>query len=77
VRHLGSKVERPPLKLEGFVRIALAPGETKTVRIPLKAAQLAYWDVARKAFQVEAEPVELMIGASAGDIRLRRQVTVR
>ena len=77
VRHLGSKVERPPMKLEGFARIPLAPGETKTVRIPLKAAQLAYWDAARKAFQVEAEPVELMIGASAADIKLRRQVTVR
>jgi len=65
------------MKLEGFARIPLAPGETKTVRIPLKAAQLAYWDAARKAFQVEAEPVELMIGASAADIKLRRQVTVR
>jgi len=77
VRHLGSKVERPPLKLEGFSRVRLAPGETKTVRIPLNASQLAYWNVAARKFVVEREPIELMIGASSADIKLRRTVQIR
>ena len=77
VQHLGSKVERPKLQLAGFGRIHLSPGETKTVRIPLKASQLAYWDTSRKAFVVEKEPVRLVIGASAADIRLRAEVLVR
>jgi len=77
VQHLGSKVERPALKLAGFTRVRVAPGETKTVQIPLKASQLAYWDTARKEFVVEQEPVKLMIGASAADITLRADVQVR
>ena len=77
VRHLGSKVERPPLKLEGFSRVRLEPGQTKTVQIPLKASQLAYWDTGRKEFVVEREPVQLMVGASSADIRLRMDVQVQ
>jgi beta-glucosidase len=77
VQHLGSKVDRPALQLAGFSRIHLAPGETKTVRIPLKAQQLAYWDTSRKAFVVEPEPVRLMIGASSADVRLRAESEVQ
>jgi beta-glucosidase len=77
VRHLGSKVARPAIQLAGFQRVQLAPGQTKTVRIPLKAAQLAYWNAASKAMTVEPEPIELQIGASSADIRLRRAIEVR
>jgi beta-glucosidase len=77
VQHLGSKVERPALQLAGFRRVHLAAGETKTVTIPLRASQLAYWDVARKAFVVEKEPVRLRIGASSADLTLGTDVEVR
>jgi beta-glucosidase len=76
VQHLKSAVARPTLELEGFQRVSLAPGETRTVAITLKASQLAYWNVAKHAFQVEAEPVKLMIGASSADIRLSAQLDV-
>ncbi len=77
VQHLGSKVERPKLSLAGFGRIRLAPGETKTVEIPLSAAQLAYWDVGQKAFVVEKDSVRLLIGASSADIKLHADVPVQ
>jgi beta-glucosidase len=77
VAHLGSKVARPSEALEGFQRVTLWPGETRTVAIPLKAAQLAYWNAARHAFEVEAEPVKLMIGDSSADIKLTRTVMVQ
>jgi len=77
VRHPRSKVARPALQLEGFSRVHLAPGEMRTVHIPLQASQLAYWDQARKTFVVEQEPVELMIGASSADIKLRRTIALR
>jgi beta-glucosidase len=77
VQHLGSKVTRPALQLAGFSRIHLAPGETKTVRVPLKATQLAYWDTSRKAFVVEQESIRLMIGASSADVRLRAEMEVQ
>ncbi len=57
--------------------LVVDPGETKTVPIPLKASQLAYWDTGRKAFVVEKEAVRLVIGASAADLRLRAEIQVR
>ncbi|HWW75218.1 MAG TPA: glycoside hydrolase family 3 C-terminal domain-containing protein, partial [Pyrinomonadaceae bacterium] len=76
VRHVGSKVERPLRELKGFARVFLKPGEVKTVTLPLKAAALAYWDAARHRFVVERDRVELLVGSSSADIRLRKTVRV-
>ena len=77
VHHLKSKVERPAEQLKGFQRITLQPSQTRTVQIPLKAADLAYWDEKQSAFKVEAEPVSLMIGESAKDIRLTSTIRIQ
>jgi len=76
VKHLGSKVERPREELKGFRRVTLAPGETKTVEMPLKASALAWWDEKLPGFRVESEPVSVMIGNSASDIQTSTTVHV-
>lgn len=76
IQCLKSKVQRPRKELEGFERVSLAPGETKTVQIPLKASQLAYWDEQQNGFKVETEPVKLMIGDSSADIKLATTIPV-
>jgi beta-glucosidase len=55
IRYPNSSVRRPRKELKGFKRVALQPGQTKTVRIELKASQLAYWDSARKGFVIEGD----------------------
>ena len=70
VKHLHSKVQRPREELEGFQRVTIQPGQTRTVSIALPASRLAYWDAKAHAFRVEAEPVRLMIGDSSADISL-------
>jgi len=70
VTHFGSKVERPLKELKGFERVTLKPGETKTVQIPLAASNLAYWNEKSGAFEVESEPVKVMVGDSSADIKL-------
>jgi beta-glucosidase len=77
VRHLASKVSRPREELEGFQRVTVQPGQTRTVEIPFPASRLAYWNVAANAFRVEAEPVRIMIGNSSKDIQLSTTVNVR
>ena len=77
VKHLMSKVERPVEELKGFQRVTLKPNETKTLEIPLKASSLAFWDVRRGKFTVEAEPVKLMIGSSSKKIMLTTRVNVQ
>ncbi len=78
VRYPESKVGRPRKQLRGFARIALAPGEAKTVTVHLAAADLAYWNAARHAWVVEPGRVELLVGRSSADadVQLRGMVTV-
>ena len=75
IAHPRSKVARPAQQLVGFQRVHLAPGQTRTVKLSFKATELAYWD--GRALIVEREPVELRIGTSSADIRLRRTLLIR
>jgi beta-glucosidase len=77
VQHLKSKVEWPHEELKGFQRVTVPAGATKTVEIPLKAADLAYWDEKQQGFHVEEEPVKLMVGDSSKDIAVSGTVMVR
>lgn len=76
VAHVNSKVERPAQELKGFKRITLQPDGTKTVRLPLKASALAYWNSAKGALEVEPDPVNVRVGSSSADIRLQQVVSV-
>jgi beta-glucosidase len=76
VQHLGSKVTRPKKDLRGYARITLAPGETRTVTLPLAAASLAYWNADTHGWEIESEPVRLQVGSSSADVRLNTTVTV-
>ena len=77
VKHLRSKVERPREELKGFQRITIEANQTKTVEIPLRDSALAFWDEKLSEFEVEAEPVSLMIGSSSSDIKLTTTVRVQ
>jgi beta-glucosidase len=76
VAHEGSKVERPGEELKGFARVSLKAGESKTVTMPLAAKALAYWDDGAKKFVVEKDSVEVRVGASSEDVRLKAVVEV-
>lgn len=72
------KVERPNLQLAAFQRVPLRPGETQTVTFSLPHDHIAlrYWDEAQSAFTYDAGSVEVMIGASSADIRLRGHIAL-
>ena len=72
-----SRVARPRQALVGFQRVSLRPGETRTVRIPLQASRLAYWNAGRKAMEVEEAPVRLLVGEASDAIRLGTTLPVR
>jgi beta-glucosidase len=61
----GSKVERPVRLLRGFRKVALAPGETKTVALPVAVKDLAWYDVGAKAWRVEAMSYGIFVGPSS------------
>jgi beta-glucosidase len=76
VEHVGSAVERPIKQLRGFKRVALKPGESQTVQIPLKGSDLAYWDAAKQNWVVENDKLKIMVGASSADVRLDKTIDV-
>jgi beta-glucosidase len=76
VSHPHSHVERPREELKGFRRVTIKAGETRTVEIPLKGSTLAYWNQKAGRLEVEREPIQLMVGRSATDIKLRASLDV-
>lgn len=64
-----SGVQRPDKELKGFVKVSLAPGETKTVRIGLNARSFAYYEAEKHAWAVDAGEYGILVGSSSRDIR--------
>jgi beta-glucosidase len=75
VKHLDSAVERPIKELRGFERVTLRPNETRTIRLPLKGSDLAYWDAARHSFVLERGAVGIMVGSSSADTRVEKTIS--
>jgi beta-glucosidase len=67
-----------PIQLQGFARVSLQPGESKTVTMKLYTEQFGYyshesqrqWNIAPGVFVVK-------VGASSADIRLQERVTLK
>ncbi|HEX7569985.1 MAG TPA: glycoside hydrolase family 3 C-terminal domain-containing protein [Verrucomicrobiae bacterium] len=76
VRHLPSAGEQPRQELRGFQRVALLPGERKTMAIPLTAQSLAGWETDRHAWVVEPGKIEICAGSSSADQRLKTRIEV-
>ncbi|MBT9370514.1 glycoside hydrolase family 3 C-terminal domain-containing protein [Rhizobium sp. CSW-27] len=71
VKPLTSGVERPEKELRAFAKLELEAGETGTARLTVTSRDLSYFDVEARAFRSEAGDYELLIAASATDIRGR------
>lgn len=71
-----AKIFRPVQELKGFVKVQLAPGESKTVTIPLDDKAFRYWNVKTDRWEIEGGNYEIRVGASCEDIRLKATVLV-
>jgi beta-glucosidase len=76
VSYPGSAVPRPVRELKGYARVPLQPGETRTVRMALRADGLRYWDAENDRWVLEPVPVRLQVGASSADIRVEQALGV-
>ncbi|WP_312870098.1 glycoside hydrolase family 3 protein [Streptomyces himalayensis] len=72
-----SRDKQPLKQLKAFQRVSLKPGETKTVKLKVRALDLAHWDVTRSKWVVETGTYDVLVGASAEDIRTRTSVKVK
>ena len=60
----------------GAASVHFAPGEKRTVVLPLPVSSLAYWDESRHTWVVERDPVRIQVGASSADIRGQADINV-
>jgi len=77
VRHLNSRVSRPLKELKGFRRVNLAPGETRRITLRLDGPKLAYWSDSGHDWIVEPDRIEVAIGASSVDLRLKKVLSIQ
>lgn len=69
VSDLKSSLPRPVKELKGFSKVALNPGEEKTVSFVIDAEKLKFYDDTRQEWVAEPGAFEAIIGASSTDIR--------
>jgi beta-glucosidase len=69
------RAAEPPLQLKGFQRVHLAAGERRTVTFTLTSTDLAAWSDPA-GWTVHPGRYEILVGASAADLRLSASVDV-
>jgi beta-glucosidase len=57
-------------RLVGFLKVALARGERRSVKIPLDLRPLSRWDNAKRDWIEPAGPITISVGAASDDVRL-------
>ena len=71
-----AKVARPVHELKGFVKVALEPGESKSVTIALDDRAFAYWSERFDDWHVEGGTYTVEVGVSSRDIVSRLDVEI-
>ena len=68
-----------PIQLQGFARVSLKPGESKTVKVKLYTEQFGFYTHENGVRQWNINPGDylLKVGASSADIRLEQKITLK
>ena len=66
-----------PIQLQGFARVKLQPGESKTVRVKLYTEQFGYYThEAQRQWNIQPGQYIVKVGSSSADIKLQETVTL-
>ncbi|WP_321346570.1 glycoside hydrolase family 3 C-terminal domain-containing protein [uncultured Draconibacterium sp.] len=77
VHRINPSVEWPFKELKAFTRVALDPGKSQTVTLEIPVEDLQYWNEEKHAWDNDLCNIELLVGASSADIRLKKQVSLK
>ena len=77
VHRVNPSVEWPEKELKAFSRVSLNPGESKIVKLEIPVKNLQYWNETKQAWDDDLCKLELLVGASAGDVKLKKEVTLK
>jgi beta-glucosidase len=66
-----------PIQLQGFARVSLKAGQTKTVRVKMYTEQFGYYTHnGERQWNIAPGTFTLKVGASSQDIRLQQNITL-
>ncbi|MEF2073018.1 beta-glucosidase [Consotaella aegiceratis] len=68
-------VERPEKELKAFAKVALDPGQSKTVRLALDARAFAYFDGGARQWVVEPGRYAIRLGTDAATLPLSKTIS--
>lgn len=74
--YLTARAGEPSLRLLGWDKVQLAPGESRRVTVTANLRLLARFDGGRHAWHVTAGAYQVAVGASSADLALRTKVTL-
>ena len=77
VHRINPSVEWPFKELKAFTRVALEPGKSQTVTLDIPVEKLQYWNEEKHAWANDLCDIELLVGASSDDIRLKKQISLK
>ena len=67
-----------PIQLQGFARVSLQPGETKTVKVKLWTEQFGFYsNEGKRQWNIQPGTFVIKVGASSTDIKLQEEVTLK
>ena len=69
-------VSRPPQELKGFARVALDPGQTRRVSVPLDARSFTWYDEKAAAWHADAGSFTVHVSRSSVDQQLEGKITL-
>lgn len=76
IEDLESTVIKPIRELKGFTKVALNPGETKTVKFELSKGDFSYYNIEINDWYVESGEFNIAIGKSSRDIVCREKIFI-
>lgn len=76
VAPVNPSVARPARELKEYVKVALAPGESREVVVNLPETAFSYYDTNRHDWVVDNGGYKIQIGASALDIKLESSIEI-
>jgi beta-glucosidase len=69
-----ASLAEPPSQLQGFDRVQLSPGQSRTVTFHLTARSFSYWNTANADYEVTGGHYSIKVGDSSRDLPLTKDV---
>ncbi|MBO0867297.1 MAG: glycoside hydrolase family 3 C-terminal domain-containing protein [Micromonosporaceae bacterium] len=68
--------DRPLKRLEGFQKVSLKAGQTKTITLPIRIADLAFYNETDQRFEVDQGAYGIQIATSSADADIKAEQTI-